>query len=420
MHVEVSVALNFVISYLYNKLPRRRVDMFGEEVEKGLKRKFEGHWYPDMPFKGSGFRCMRVSGEKMDQVLVNAAHASGLDIEEIKDYLPKELTVWIDPHEVSYRIGEKGAAKILYSDKKEEDGMEASMAADKEVQNMSRGFNPEAQSFKPIDSLSSPQGNVSLSPSPNTWLHSSSTSPSHQTSPGNNAFTSTSPVNSFVNRAPKTTTFTAATFAQTKFGSTKLKTQAKRPSRLSPTEMGAFIKQRSGVGPWSVSPMGLPGGLSPTGILPGAHHSPHSLSPGDPRLDLLEHQQRMMMLQQLQQQQQMNSPMHPGSGLPSPVGATTPTMSDLFPQQKVGNIPSNGDLLSPLSNSIPNVPGIPGPLGIQHSPIRQPQQQPQLPHPEQQGTPSPTDPNKALVDSHNTWNSKVSPYSNLQHLLVAN
>lgn len=51
MHVEIEVALNFIISYLYNKLPRRRVNIFGEELEKALKLKFQGHWYPDKPVK---------------------------------------------------------------------------------------------------------------------------------------------------------------------------------------------------------------------------------------------------------------------------------------------------------------------------------------------------------------------------------
>lgn len=55
MHIEVQVALNFVISYLYNKLPRRRVNIFGEELEKALKDKFQGHWYPEKPFKVSLF-----------------------------------------------------------------------------------------------------------------------------------------------------------------------------------------------------------------------------------------------------------------------------------------------------------------------------------------------------------------------------
>lgn len=51
MHIEIQVALNFVISYLYNKLPRRRVNLFGEELEKALKDRFQGHWYPEKPFK---------------------------------------------------------------------------------------------------------------------------------------------------------------------------------------------------------------------------------------------------------------------------------------------------------------------------------------------------------------------------------
>lgn len=55
MHIEVQVALNFVISYLYNKLPRRRVNIFGEELEKALKDKFQGHWYPEKPFKVSRY-----------------------------------------------------------------------------------------------------------------------------------------------------------------------------------------------------------------------------------------------------------------------------------------------------------------------------------------------------------------------------
>ncbi len=46
MQLEIQVALNFIISYLYNKLPRRRVNIFGEELERQLKKKYEGHWYP--------------------------------------------------------------------------------------------------------------------------------------------------------------------------------------------------------------------------------------------------------------------------------------------------------------------------------------------------------------------------------------
>ena len=56
MHVEIKVAQNFVLNFLFNKLPRRRVNLFGEELEAALADKFVDHWYPDKPFKGSAFR----------------------------------------------------------------------------------------------------------------------------------------------------------------------------------------------------------------------------------------------------------------------------------------------------------------------------------------------------------------------------
>ena len=307
MHVEVSVALNFVISYLYNKLPRRRVDMLGSELEKGLKKKFEGHWYPTMPFKGSGFRCVRVNGEQIDPVIIKAAMDVGINLEEMKEYLPDELTLWIDPNEVSYRIGEKGQIKVLYSDRNLEENTESE---DREVQATNRGFNPDAQSFnpdaqsfKPIDGLSASLGNLSLSPagglSPSSPISSSSWCGSQSTSPSGGAMFPTGTSNQSTVQAPayipkqnSTTLFTTATFAQTKFGSTKLKTNAKRPTRLSPTEFGNFFKQKA---------------FSNTLQHPGITSPPRSrsLSPRDPRLEfILDQQQRLLQTQHQQQLQQ--------------------------------------------------------------------------------------------------------------------
>ena len=48
----------------------------------------------------------------MDAVLEIAARESGVPIADILENLPNELSVWIDPGEVSYRIGEKGAVKV--------------------------------------------------------------------------------------------------------------------------------------------------------------------------------------------------------------------------------------------------------------------------------------------------------------------
>lgn len=250
MHIEVQVALNFVISYLYNKLPRRRVNIFGEELEKALKDKFQGHWYPDKPFKGSAFRCLKT-GDPIDKVLERAARESGVPIQDILENLPQELAVWVDPGEVSYRIGEKGAVKILFSDKTDP---QDENSADREV---TKTFNPEAQCFRPIESVGCSLSNLSLSPksitpfsgnnqqqavgaqlaavavsqaNQNNINITSSSAPS-PTSLANSYKGSPSPVPAFIPRTTTPLTFTTATFAQTKFGSTKLKTSSKRANR---------------------------------------------------------------------------------------------------------------------------------------------------------------------------------------------
>lgn len=302
MHIEVQVALNFVISYLYNKLPRRRVNIFGEELEKALKDKFQGHWYPDKPFKGSAFRCLKT-GDPIDKVLERAAKESGVPIQDILENLPQELAVWVDPGEVSYRIGEKGAVKVLFSDKADP---QDDNSADREV---TKTFNPEAQCFRPIDSVGCSLSNLTLSPksittfsgtvqppaigsqlpttviqnNPNisnnmNLLTSTSTAPSPTSIP-NSYKGSPSPVPSFIPRTTTPLTFTTATFAQTKFGSTKLKTSSKRANRMSPTEFSNYIKQRAMQQQLHQQPPNhSPGGraLSPD---PSSYYYPHGPYP---------------------------------------------------------------------------------------------------------------------------------------------
>jgi len=111
------MAVNFLIRFLYNKLPRRRVDIFADELAKELAKKFRGHWYPSKPSKGSGYRCLLIS-HSLDPVLVAATKESGLDLADVKSHLPEKLSLWIDPREVSYRIGENGSVNIIYQKEK--------------------------------------------------------------------------------------------------------------------------------------------------------------------------------------------------------------------------------------------------------------------------------------------------------------
>ena len=303
------------------------------------------------------------------------------------------------------------------------------------MQHASHRFNLCAESFKPIERNPNIGG---LCPSlngggwPGVAALGGSVSPS--VGAGSN---STSPVmGPFFGRpgpSPAQTAFTAATFAQTKFGSTKMKTQAQRPTRLSPTELSAggmfvpgLLGARSPVSPLGGVAPSWPGvklnqrspvgnGTPFTQLSPVQNQQPQFLGMrgGDPRLDLMkEHQQRVMMFQQQQillHQQQMHQQQQqqkvfnqgvtsfnaesPQGDVPSPSDSNSiaPSLQSLYEQQQKEM--SRGDEVQPLT------PG--------DSKSRDPFQ---------------TDPNGGqtaldLLD----WNAMLMPYTGgLHQLLVAN
>ncbi len=74
---------------------------------------YQHHWFPDRPQKGSGYRCIRINHE-MDPLIGRVAGRMGLTSGQLFSLLPRELTLWVDPYEVSYRIGEDGSTCVLY------------------------------------------------------------------------------------------------------------------------------------------------------------------------------------------------------------------------------------------------------------------------------------------------------------------
>lgn len=74
---------------------------------------YKHHWFPEQPCKGSGYRCIRIN-HKMDPLVGQAGQRIGLSTQQLYLLLPSELTLWVDPFEVSYRIGEDGSICVLY------------------------------------------------------------------------------------------------------------------------------------------------------------------------------------------------------------------------------------------------------------------------------------------------------------------
>ena len=89
------------------------MEKFRNALIEALRRRYRDHWFPEKPFKGSGYRCIRING-KMDPVISQAGESCDLSPQLIHSIFPSELTMWIDPLEVSYRIGENGSICVLY------------------------------------------------------------------------------------------------------------------------------------------------------------------------------------------------------------------------------------------------------------------------------------------------------------------
>jgi protein Tob/BTG len=116
MKLELLSASNFLVHLI--KLGRRNInenqlEKFRQAFVEVLRRRYRDHWFPEKPFKGSGYRCIRING-KMDPVISQAGESCGLSQALIHSTFPSELTMWIDPLEVSYRIGENGSICVLY------------------------------------------------------------------------------------------------------------------------------------------------------------------------------------------------------------------------------------------------------------------------------------------------------------------
>lgn len=119
MKLELLSASNFLVHLVRlarRNVPESQLQKFHECLIDVLRRRYRDHWFPDKPFKGSGYRCIRING-KFDPLIGSAGEACGLSTKFLHSIFPSELTLWVDPLEVSYRIGENGSICVLYEHK---------------------------------------------------------------------------------------------------------------------------------------------------------------------------------------------------------------------------------------------------------------------------------------------------------------
>ncbi|XP_077985809.1 maternal B9.10 protein-like [Glandiceps talaboti] len=158
MKDEIAAAVVFLTRMVKNghQLNKEQIDEFSDKLTTALVEKFKNHWYTDNPIKGQGYRCIRLNDNvRMEPLLGKVAKECSLNYSDLN--LPAEMTLWVDPEEVTCRFGElQGTWCTVASFKKDQDN--------KQIENVNQcslgsstkpkkyGYNKQFYRYSPVTS----------------------------------------------------------------------------------------------------------------------------------------------------------------------------------------------------------------------------------------------------------------------------
>ncbi|KAI8909323.1 hypothetical protein DFJ77DRAFT_472135 [Powellomyces hirtus] len=120
MYTEVQTAVTFLTKLLHSKsasatVTPEHLNAFQQALVDRMLENFRGHWDPQRPCKGNGFRALSIQNGSVDAVVMESVKVAGIKFADLT--FPSELVLWIDPHCVSYRIGDFGQVVTVWENK---------------------------------------------------------------------------------------------------------------------------------------------------------------------------------------------------------------------------------------------------------------------------------------------------------------
>ncbi|KAI5089468.1 protein BTG4 [Silurus meridionalis] len=173
MKEEIAATVFFVarLAKKHGKLERSSRERFAVAFTSVLFETYKSHWYPEKPCKGQAFRCLRMNKAQMrDPVIGRACKQSNIDYEDLG--LPKEITIWVDPGEVSCRYGEKNAPFCVTLLEGQKGDREFSRRINNAVERASSDYHSGTSSDEEGANSSLSTINVSMSSSSSSSTHS--------------------------------------------------------------------------------------------------------------------------------------------------------------------------------------------------------------------------------------------------------
>jgi protein Tob/BTG len=117
MRDEVAAAVVFLTRLVkyHEGLSKEEADEFSSKLTAVLVERFKNHWYSTKPMKGQAYRCIRINeSEPVDPVLDKVASLINVRYADLR--MP-EMTLWIDPCDVTARLGENpGATYTVFNE----------------------------------------------------------------------------------------------------------------------------------------------------------------------------------------------------------------------------------------------------------------------------------------------------------------
>ncbi|KAJ2398484.1 hypothetical protein GGI05_000040 [Coemansia sp. RSA 2603] len=118
MQTEIDSAANFWLRFVQdNQLSSDKKEALRQSLISVLHERYTGHWHPEQTNVGSGYRSLS-NWRKLDTVFVEAAHQANVPVEVLEKSFPRDIILWCDPYNVTYRVGDHGTVYTVYEDKR--------------------------------------------------------------------------------------------------------------------------------------------------------------------------------------------------------------------------------------------------------------------------------------------------------------
>ncbi|CAF1078436.1 unnamed protein product [Adineta steineri] len=113
MKEEINAALDLLVSYAlrFGSIKEENIEKFRTHLQKVLLERYQGHWYPDKPVKGQAYRSLEFNKENGYHDAIVSQTCNDLGFAPNLLGIQHDITLWIDPYEVTIRLGNHASPK---------------------------------------------------------------------------------------------------------------------------------------------------------------------------------------------------------------------------------------------------------------------------------------------------------------------